>query len=122
MHEVLVRALREHKKRVLIRSWEVRQVRHAKGVWFRLRRALALSEAVYAIHDRLADALEHSGHVPLAVGYELSPPKRLFVLEPAALTSELTSHPLRVRLDAALLSEPNLVLVPWSFVKSLADR
>lgn len=35
--------------RAAVRAWEYRQRMHAKGVWFRLRRLLAESSAVYAI-------------------------------------------------------------------------
>jgi hypothetical protein len=113
MHESMARALKEHKKRVLIRAWELRQLEHAKGVWFRLRRVLALSEAVYAIDDDATRELEERGHLPLPLGAELAPPKRLFVVDRSQLQPELTRRPLRIRLDAALLGAVNLVLVPW---------
>lgn len=72
------------------------------------------SEAVYAIDDDAAAALEQRGHAPLAVGREFSPTKQLYRVEAGQLSSELTTRRLRVRLDPALLGERNLVLVPWS--------
>jgi hypothetical protein len=113
MHEAMLRKLKDHKKRVMIRRWEMRQIEHAKGTWYRLRRALAMTAAVYAIDDQQADALEHAGYASLPVGDELAPPKRLFQLTEQALDPALTRRPLRVKLDASLLGERNLVLVPW---------
>lgn len=113
MRESMARALKEHKKRVMIRAWEFRQLAHAKGAWVRLRHALAMSEAVYAIDDEAAQVLEQRGFAPLPVGSEFSPPKRLYRVDAAQLASELARRPLHVRLDAALLAERNLVLVPW---------
>jgi hypothetical protein len=118
MHESMARALKEHKQRVLIRAWELRQLEHAKGAWFRLRHALALSEAVYAIDEDAARSLEQKGYGSLPVGREFSPPKRLFVVAAGQLSSELASRPLRIRLDAALLGERNLVLVPWQPIEA----
>lgn len=114
MRESAARALKEHQKRVLIRAWELRQFEHAKGSWYRLRRALAMSQAVYAVDDEDASMLEQRGLTPLAVGAEFAPAKRLFVVDQGQLSSDLRLRPLRMRLNRELLAAKNLVLVPWS--------
>ena len=46
------RRLRELRSRVLVRAFDHRQRRHARGVWFRLRRVLALAREAYAVPSR----------------------------------------------------------------------
>jgi hypothetical protein len=101
------------RSRVLVRSWRYRQRRHAGGVWFRLRRALAGASEAYAILRDEAEALVAEGRPAEPVGAELAPPK-LIVRAPAARVARLASaRRLELRLSAELLSAECLALVPF---------
>lgn len=115
MHDAMLQKLKQHRKRALIRAWEMRQLEHAKGVWYRLRYQLSMAERIYAIRTDQADMLASEGYAELAVGAELSPRKRLFSVPRSELSAELTAHPLAPRLSAAVLTAPNLLLVPWDW-------
>jgi hypothetical protein len=107
------RRLREVRSRVLIRAFAHRQRRHAAGVWFRLRRVLAHAREAHAISADDANRLIAEGYRPEPVGQELAPP-RVILLVPAERVARLASaRPLRVRLDAELLSAECLALVPF---------
>ena len=71
---LLERRLRELRSRVLVRSWDYRQRRHARGVWFRLRRAFAGAAEAYAISREAAQELIAEGHRLEPVGGELELP------------------------------------------------
>jgi hypothetical protein len=73
----LDRRLRGLRARVLVRRWEYRQSRTAKGVWFRLRRFLAFAAEAYAVPEEEAERLRMEGYAPDPVGLELEPPKYL---------------------------------------------
>ena len=106
----LERRLRQLRSRVLVRAWDYRQRRHAGGVWFRLRRALAGASEAYAIPREKAQQLVAEGYRTEPVGQELEPPK-LIVLAPAARLA--SARPLAVRLSAELLAAECLALVPF---------
>lgn len=107
------RRLRQLRSRVLVRSWEYRQRRHARGVWFRLRRVLCDASEAYAITPEQARELVREGHAPEAVGQDLDPPK-LILFAPAARVARLVSaRPLAVRLSADLMRAECLALVPF---------
>jgi hypothetical protein len=107
------RRLREHRSRVLVRAFDHRQRHHARGVWFRLRRLLALAREAYAVSREDADRLLGEGFQPDPVGHELLPP-RVILSVPAPRVAELPSaQPLPVRLSAELLAAEHLVLVPF---------
>jgi hypothetical protein len=109
----LERRLRQLRSRLLIRSWGYRQRLLARGVWFRLRRALADASEAYAIPVEEARALVAEGHALEPVGQDLEPP-RLIVRVPAArLATVALARPLVVRLSAELLSAESLALVPF---------
>lgn len=113
MSAALERRLRRMRSRVLVRSWDYRQRRHARGVWFRLRRLLAHASAALSVPPETAQRLLDEGFRPEAVGRELEPPKLMFVV-PAARAARLESaRPLAVRLSAELLAAECLVLVPF---------
>jgi len=108
------RRLRELRSRVLVRAWDYRQRRHARGVWFRFRRVLAAASEVYAIPPDEAQRLVAEGHRPERVGLELEPP-RLLLFVPAGRVAQIASaRPLAVRLSAELLSAECLALVPFA--------
>lgn len=109
----LERRLRELRSRVLVRAWNFKQRRHARGVWFRLRRVLAEASEAYAIPREEAQDLVAEGHRAEPVGQELEPPK-LIIFAPAARVARIASaRPLAVRLSAELLTAECLALVPF---------
>jgi hypothetical protein len=97
-----------------MRSWDYRQRRHARGAWFRLRRALADASEVYAVTPEQAQELVREGHRLAPAGEDFDPPK-LMVFAPAARVARLaTARPLAVRLSADLLRAECLALVPFA--------
>jgi hypothetical protein len=113
MTAVQERRLRELRSRVLVRAFDHRQRRHARGVWFRLRRVLALARDAYALPRDEAERLMAEGHRPDPVGQELEPP-RVVLFVPAERVAEIASaRPLAVRLSADLLSAECLALVQF---------
>ena len=122
MTSALERRLRQLRSRVLVRSWEYRQRRHARGVWFRLRRVLSDASEAHAVTPEEARELVREGHMPEPVGQDLQPPK-LIVFAPAARVARLASaRPLAVRLSADLLLAESLVLVPFETLTRSAPR
>jgi hypothetical protein len=106
----LERRLRYQRSRVLVRSWEYRQRRHARGVWFRLRRLLADAAGAYAIPMDEARKLIAEGCPGEPVGQELEPPK-LIVFAPAErLALVPLARPIPVGLGAELLSAECIAL------------
>jgi hypothetical protein len=113
MTPALERRIRELRSRVLVRSWDYRQRRHARGIWFRLRRLLADASQAYAITRQDADVLVAEGYRVAPVGREIEPTK-LIVFAPAARMAEVASRrPLAVRLSAELMRADCLALVPF---------
>jgi hypothetical protein len=111
--DLLHQRVREMRARVLARTFEYRQRRHARGAWFRLRRALALAREVYAVPRGQGERLVSEGYPADPVGAELAPPK-LIVRVPADRIATLKSaRPMAVRLDADLLAAECLALVPF---------
>jgi hypothetical protein len=107
------RRLREMRSRVLVRSFDYRQRRHARGVWFRVRRALAFAKEAYVVPQAEAERLVAEGHPPEPVGGELVPP-RLIVCVPAERAARIEgARPAAVRLSADVLGAEALVLVPF---------
>lgn len=105
--------LREMRARVLVRSFEYRQRHHARGVWFRLRRALALAQEAYSVSREQAEELVREGYVPEPVGREIEP-ARTIVFVPAERAARIGSaRRVPVRLGTEVLSAPALVLVPF---------
>lgn len=107
------RRLREQRSRVLVRSWDYRQRRHARGVWARFRRALAGAREVYALPPDEAERLVAEGCRPEPVGLELEPARLLLVVPAERVARIPAARPLAVRLGAELLAEGCLALVPF---------
>ncbi len=106
------RRLNEFRSRVTMRRFEYRQRHHARGVWFRLRRLLALSSEAYAVPREEGERLNAEGCRPNPVGWELAPSR--LILVPASRAAQIPSaRPLPVRLSAELLAAECLVLVPF---------
>jgi hypothetical protein len=102
-----VRLIRE---RAVIRAWEYRQREHAGGVWFRLRRVLVDASRAFIISEADADQLQEHGVLPLPVGGEVSPAKRVFFVTPAQLET-LAAREVPVRLTAEFLQATAIALV-----------
>ncbi len=111
MNEALHQRARGIREQALIRSWEYRQRNHTKGVWYRFRRVLVDAAQAWIIEDRDADRLEREGRIPLPVGRELAPPKRLFLLTMEDLKSMSAPRQVPVRLCSELLLARNLALI-----------
>ena len=107
------RRLSELRSRVLVRALDHRQRRHARGVWFRLRRVLAAASEAYALPPDEAERLIAEGHQPEPVGGELEPPRLLFFVASERVARIASARPLAVRLSAELLSADCLALVPF---------
>ena len=113
MTPVQERRLRDFRSRVLVRAVEYRQRRHARGVWFRLRRLLAFTSAAYAVPCAEAARLVAEGHRPEPVGQELAPSRLILVVSPGRAAQIPSARPLAVRLSAELLAAECLVVVPF---------
>jgi hypothetical protein len=107
------RRLRELRSRVLVRSFDYRQRRHARGVWFRLRRTLTFAREVYALPPDEVKQLLAEGHRPEPVSRELEPPRVILFVAAARVARIASARPLAVRLSAELLSAEGLALVPF---------
>jgi hypothetical protein len=107
------RRLRELRSRVLVRSWEYRQRRHARGVWFRLRRVLADAREAYVIPREEALRLIGEGLRPEPVGQELDPPRLVLFVPGKRLARIAAARPVAVRLEAGLLSAECLALTAF---------
>jgi hypothetical protein len=105
------RRLRELRSRLLIRAWDYKQRRHARGVWFRLRRLLAEASEAYALPLDEGRRLAAEGYAAEAVGLELAQPK-LLLFAPAGRIGRISSAcALELRLSADLLAAECVALV-----------
>lgn len=111
MNQGLHERVRRIRERALVRSWEYRQRNHAKGVWQLLRRVLVDAAEAWIIDDRDEERLESEGCVPLPVGNELAPPKRVFFLTAKQLAAASSRRRVPVRMCGELLQARNLALV-----------
>ena len=118
MIAVFERRLRAQRSRVLIRTHDYRQRRHAHGVWFRLGRALADASAAYAVSEADARALVAEGHAVQPVGAELEPPKLIVTVPADRVRTMAGATPVPIRMGGALLAAPCLALVPFETVPS----
>jgi hypothetical protein len=110
---ILPARVKRQKQRIAVRRWEYRQRNTSKGVWLRLRLALAQSERLFAVSEEAMAALVADGFQPLAVGFELHPKKQLVVVPLARALHIDGARELPVRLSADVLGAVNLVLVPF---------
>jgi hypothetical protein len=113
MTPALERRVRELRARVLVRSWDYRQRRHARGVWFRLRRVLAEASAAFVVAPEDAAALVAEGCRAEPVGEALEP-RKLIVFASAERVARIGSaHAVPVRLGRDVLEARHLVLTPF---------
>ena len=106
--------LRQHRRRMVVRSWEYRQRRHAHGVWFRLRSVLANARAAYVISGADARTLLAEAHRMETVGRELDPPKLIIVAPSDRIARIASARPVAVRLSAEVLAAECLALTPFA--------
>jgi hypothetical protein len=116
MTPALERRIGELRRRVLVRSWEYRQRRHARGVWFRLRRLLADASAAFVIPAEEASALLSEGFRAEAVGQELAPPKVILFVSSDRIARITSARPVPVRLGREVLEAACLALTPFDAV------
>jgi hypothetical protein len=114
MNLELERRLRQQRSRVLVRSWEYRQRRHARGAWYRLRRALAAAVEAYVVSPGVARQLLAEGYRPESVGAEFHPPKLIVFVESARVSQIPEAQSVPVRLGVELLAAEHLILVPFA--------
>jgi hypothetical protein len=105
--------LREIKARAAIQKWEVRQIRYAGGVWFRLQLLLAETRRAIAISPEEVSILRTRGFEPQPIGFELEPPKSLFVVPEAALPPSIAGQDVPLQDVQQILVAPALVLIPF---------
>jgi hypothetical protein len=116
MSHVLERRLRQLRSRILVRSWEYRQRRHARGAWFRLRRLLADAADAYAISPEATRDLLAEGFRPEPAGAEFHPPKVILVIPRGRAARIADARPVALRLAGDLLPADHIALVPFAVV------
>jgi len=97
--------------RAAVRAWEYRQRMHAKGVWFRLRRLLAGSSAVFEIPSSEIESLTAEGCTEEPVGLELEPPKAIMFVTAERAERIAGARQLPVKIGTELLAARCLALV-----------
>jgi len=113
VNPTLERRVREQRARLLVRSLDYSQRRHARGVWFRLRRLLADAGAAYIIPEDEARTLVAEGHREEPVGLELDPPKLIVMASSARIAQITSAQPVPIRLGGDLLAARTLALTPF---------
>ena len=116
MNPSLDRRVRQLRSRVLVRSWEYRQRRHARGVWFRLRRVLTDASAAYVIPADEARRLIAEGYRAEPVGAELEPPKLIIFVPAERLAQIASARAVPVRLNGECLLTECLALTPFDTI------
>lgn len=109
----LEQRVRQQRSRVMVRAWDYRQRRHARGVWFRLRRALADASSAHVISDDDARQLLSEGCRPESVGAELEPSKLIFFATAERIMRLPSARAVPVRLGGELLAARCLALAPF---------
>lgn len=113
MRPSLERRVRQLRSRMIVRSWDYRQRRHARGAWFRLRRVLADARAAYVIPCDAARMLIAEGRQAEPVGGELEPPKLIVFVHAERLARIPSARPVPLRLGGELLAAGCLALTPF---------
>ncbi len=109
----LERRLRQMRSRVLIRGYHFRQLRHADGVWYRLRRTLADAKEVWSISQQDALQLAAEGCPIEPVGVELAPPKQILRVPAGRVARTPSARRIPLRIGAELFAAEGLALVPF---------
>ena len=109
----LERRAKAIRARVQVERWRFRQRRLASGAWDRFRLALALSQRAYALSEEETRALLAEGWRVDPAGSALEPARLMIWIDAERAARLLASHPVELRLNAALLSITRLALVPF---------
>lgn len=109
----LDRRARQLRSRVLIRAHHFRQLEHADGAWYRLRRALADASEIWAVSPEDAEKVAAEGYPVEPVGNELAPGKQILRVPAGRVAQIPSARPLAPRLGAELLATDCLLLVPF---------
>jgi hypothetical protein len=112
VNEKLHARVRRMREQSIIRAWEYGQRATSKGAWHRFKRILVNATEAWIIGETDADLLETRGFVPLPVGREFDPPKRLFFLTGEDLETVLQRKQVPVRLHGELLLARSMVFLP----------
>lgn len=99
--------------RARVRRWEYRQRNLAHGAWDRFRAALAHAREAYAIDETTAAMLIAEGFTADDRGRGLEPPRTLVWITAERVARLADARPIALRLDAELLAERWLALVPF---------
>lgn len=99
------------KTRAVVRRWKYRQRRHAAGVWFRLRRALADARLAFVIGEDDAERLIAEGYAPERCGAEVEPAKTILFVDEARLRTIEGRRAIDVGLGPDFLAARSIVLV-----------
>jgi hypothetical protein len=113
--------LRRMRSRVLIRAWHYRQLGHANGAWYRLRRVLADSSEAWAVSLQDARQLAAEGYPVEPVGGELAPAKQIVRVPAERVAKAPSARPVPLRLGADLLAAEGLALVPFDPASASRD-
>jgi hypothetical protein len=113
MTAALDRRVEAMRRRVLVRSWEYRQRRHAHGVWFRLRRVLVKAGTAFVVPREEAELLLAEGFRPEPVGDELEPRKTILFVPTVRVARIASARAVPLRLGTELLQAEDLVLTPF---------
>ena len=105
--------LRQLRSRVSIRKWELRQLGHARGVWFRFELLLAHTRRALAITEEEAATLREAGFEQHGVGGALEPAKSIFVLSEGQLLSSIQGRDVPLQDLQQILAARSLVLIPF---------
>lgn len=111
--EVLHRRARAIRSRAAVQRWEVKQLEHAGGVWFRLARLLAYARRAWAISEADAESLTSAGLSPHPTGLELEPPRRVFWVAEEDLALLPSAREVPLRASPELLAHRALALLPF---------
>jgi hypothetical protein len=99
--------------RLRLRAWETRQLRGAKGTWFRLRITLARAREAFIVDDEVVDELLAEGFGRERVGDELEPTRNYVFVSSERASAIASRRSIAVRLSRDLLAAKNVVLVPF---------
>lgn len=113
MSEALRRRLERMHERERIRSWELRQLEHSSGVWYRLQRALTMARSVHLVAPGQVAELLAEGWPRVAVGLELTPSKEMVWASGRRIAQLEGRRTISTRDRRELLAAPALVLEPF---------
>jgi hypothetical protein len=96
-----------------VRRWELRQLDHAAGAWYRLARRLALARRAWTIDDEDVAALVGWGYVPDPAGLDFEPPRQLFVVPEEVVGRLRSAREIVLQSSPELVACRNLALVSF---------